>query len=349
MRTLFKNCRLLDFDHDTFDNVDILVSDEKIERITPNIKSNVENVVDIKNNLVMPAFSNCFYRSSRAICNSYLEKNKDFSNDERKILREFISRKNILAGVTFGYDFEDEIPFQFLEKVGEKSEKELEDIGFNLKNEIFIKIGQNLKEMGEINSQSKMMPSEYLESFGFFDKKSVIIGGNCFEKDELEIFSNYNTSFVLLPNDDARFGRRFPNLNTLQKYGFPLGLGSGDYAEIDFFAFMRQILSYNSFVMENSGLIHEKEVLKMATIEGAKILGLDGSVKENNYANFIVLNFDNSLYQDIYKAIVFGMNKKDVKLTVKNGKILQQNGVFVMENGDDYDKIILQTNEILRR
>ena len=349
MKTLFKNCRLLNFDNDRLDDVDILVIDERIEKISPYIEDKEATIVDVENNLVIPTFSNCFFRSSHAVCNSYLGEMKDFAPEEKKVLKDFITRKNILAGAVHFYDFDSEIPFVFLDKVEEKSEKELEDIGFNLKNQIFIKIGQNLKEMGEINSQSKMMPSEYLESFGFLDKKSVVVGGNCFEKDELEIFSNYNTSFVLLPNDDARAGRRFPNLNTLLKYGFPIGLGSGDYAEIDFFAFMRQILSYNSFVMENSELISEKEVLKMATIEGGEILGLDGSVKKGNFANFIVLNFDNTLYHDIYKAVVFGMNKKDVKITVKNGKILQQNGVFVMENSDVYDKIILQTNEILRR
>ena len=102
--------------------------------------------------------------------------------------------------------------------------------------------------MGEINAKSRKMPSEFLEDFGFLDKKAVIVGGNLFEKDELEIFSSYDTSFILLPNDDARSGRRFANINSLEKFEIPFGIGSGDYAEIDFFSFMRQLLSFNSFV-----------------------------------------------------------------------------------------------------
>ena len=184
--------------------------------------------------------------------------------------------------------------------------------------------------MGEINAIYKKMPSEVLEEFGILDRNAVIVGGNCFEKDELELLSAYNTSFVLLPNDDARSGRRFININILKRLNIPFGLGSGEYAEVDFFAFMRELLSFNSFVMENSSLMSEQEALLHATLIGAKILGFDGEIKEKNYANFIVLSGKTN-YEDIFKGIVYGMSKQNVFMTVKNGKILQQNGVFAME------------------
>ena len=344
MKIIFKNAQLLDFKKDSLRNVDILVYDDLIEKIGTKIDEKVDDVVDLGGNIVLPPFSNCFYRSVNALKNSYFEEDKTFDANEKEFARKYMWQKNILSGAVYFYDFSFETPFSFVENVEKKEEKELEKIAFSLKDKLFLKVGQTLEEMGEINSRSKKMPSEFLEDFGFLDKDAVIVGGNLFEKDELEIFSSYNSTFVLLPNDDARSGRRFANLNSLRKFGIPFGIGSGDFAEIDFFGFMRQILSYNSFVMENTSLLSPKEILEIATLGGAKILGYDGEIREGNFANFILLSYKNILSNDIYKGIVFELSKQDVLKTVKNGKILQENGVFVMENEPIYDKIFLRSN-----
>ena len=342
MKTLFKNGFLIDFEKPL--NVDILVKDGVIEKIGDLSKEKADKIVDLKGDIVSPAFANCFYRSVEAVKNSYFSEDKEFNAKEKEIIKKYMKVKNILSGSLYFQDFSFETPYSFVEKINEKEEKELENISLSLKDSVFIKIGQSLEEMGEINSNSKKMPSEFLEDFGFLDKKSVIIGGNLFEKDELEIFSSYNSSFVLLPNDDARSGRRYANINSLNKFHIPFGIGSGDFAEIDFFSFMRQILSFNSFVMENTSLLSPKEAYKIATLIGAKIIGYDAKVSEGNFANFIVLNSKNILNRDIFKGIVFELSKQDVIMTVKEGKILQENGVFVMENGEVYDKIYLERN-----
>lgn len=311
---IFKNCNLLDLKLGKTNLVDIQVEGEKIEKIGK-IKG---DGVDLEGKIVMPGFANCYHNYERASINSY----------GKMIDEKDLKSKNICSGVCF--DYYDTKNITFLEDIDKLSEKMFENVCFNLKDKVFIKFGQNLNEMGNINAIYKQLPSEVLEDFGILDKNAVIVGGNCFEKDELELFGAYNTSFVLLPNDDARSGRRFLNINILKRSNIPFGLGSGEYAEVDFFAFMRELLSFNSFVMENSSLMSEQEALLHATLIGAKILGFDGEIKEKNYANFIVLSGKTN-YDDIFKSIVYGMSKHNVYMTVKNGKILQQNGVFAME------------------
>ncbi len=277
-----------------------------------------EECVNLEGRIVMPGFANCYLSFERASVNSF----------GKEIATEKLQAKNACAGVCF--DYCDLKNVSFLENLSALSPKELDEISFHLKEDVFIKIGQNLNEMGEINAIYRKLPSEVLEDYGILDRRATIVGGNCFEKDELELLSAYNTRFVLLPNDDARSGRRFLNINILKRLNIPFGLGSGEYAEVDFFAFMRELLSFNSFVMENTSLMSAQEALLHATLAGAEILGFNGEIKEGNGANFIVLN-GNSLYENIFDEIVFGMSKQNVFMTVKNGKILQQNGVFVME------------------
>ena len=312
---IFKNCNLLDLKLGKTNLVDIQVEGDKIEKIGK-IKG---DGVDLEGKIVMPGFANCYHNYERASINSY----------GKMIDEKDLKSKNICSGVCF--DYYDTKNITFLEDIDKLSEKMFENVCFNLKDKVFIKFGQNLNEMGNINAIYKQLPSEVLEDFGILDKNAVIVGGNCFEKDELELLGAYNTSFVLLPNDDARSGRRFLNINILNRLNISYGLGSGEYAEVDFFAFMRELLSFNSFVMENSSLMSEQEALLHATLIGAKILGFDGEIKKGNYANFVVLSGKTN-YDDIFKSIVYGMSKQNVYMTVKNGKILQQNGVFAMEN-----------------
>lgn len=312
---IFKNCNLLDLKLGKTNLVDIQVEGEKIEKIGK-IKG---DGIDLEGKIVMPGFANCYHNYERASINSY----------GKMIDEKDLKSKNICSGVCF--DYYDTKNITFLEDIDKLSEKNFENVCFNLKDKVFIKFGQNLNEMGNINAIYKQLPSEVLEDFGILDKNAVIVGGNCFEKDELELLGAYNTSFVLLPNDDARSGRRFLNINILNRLNISYGLGSGEYAEVDFFAFMRELLSFNSFVMENSSLMSEQEALLHATLIGAKILGFDGEIKKGNYANFVALSGKTN-YDDIFKSIVYGMSKHNVYMTVKNGKILQQNGVFAMEN-----------------
>mgnify|MGYP002800862244 FL=1 len=312
---IFKNCNLLNLKLGKTNLVDIQVEGDKIEKIGK-IKG---DGIDLEGKIVMPGFANCYHNYERASINSY----------GKMIDEKDLHAKNICSGVCF--DYYDTKNITFLEDIDKLSEKMFENVCFNLKDKVFIKFGQNLNEMGNINAIYKQLPSEVLEDFGILDKNAVIVGGNCFEKDELELLGVYNTSFVLLPNDDARSGRRFLNINILNRLNISYGLGSGEYAEVDFFAFMRELLSFNSFVMENSSLMSEQQALLHATLIGAKILGFDGEIKKGNYANFVVLSGKTN-YDDIFKSIVYGMSKQNVYMTVKNGKILQQNGVFAMEN-----------------
>ena len=176
MKTLFKNGNLISFDNEKARNVDILVNNGIIEKIGNLSAEKVDKIVDLKDNIITPAFANCFYRSLNAVKNSYFDENRTFSSQEREIIKKYMEEKNILSGALYFYDFSFQTPFSLIDKLSEKEENELEEFSLNLKNKTFIKVGQTLEEMGEINAKSREMPSEFLEDFGFLDKKAVIVG-----------------------------------------------------------------------------------------------------------------------------------------------------------------------------
>jgi len=339
---LFKNANLVDLENGKVQLVDILVDNAgKIDQIEREIKTDAD-VCDLQCNYVIPAFVNSFCDSAMALKNSY---GIDASDDNKKVLaQQLLCVKNLTAGAIF---FNDRVA---LRNVDEKAETELDEICENAakeKDKIFAKVGLNLEELGTIDKHYGKTLTEVLEEFGFLDREFVLVGGNCLEKDELRLLKNYDAKIVVTPNEDGRLGRRPTNLNTLRNLDFDIAIGSGDFAEIDFFAFMRQMILTQRGLFEDKNIMDEKMAFKIAC--NGDVFGIKNAVETKNFANFAVVLKENSLQNDVLKELVWSKSKKDVLMTVCNGEILQKNGKIFMQNLPQYDTIITAIQQEIRR
>lgn len=352
MQVIFKNAQLFDIETGWLDYADILTDDDKIAKVgkVGSLSANCE-VVDLHGDIVMPNFVNAFCSSKRAFEMDYGE----FDQSDVKLCKDIenlMTIKNLLAGAICNDVSANEKEY-LLENVDHLEENELSFISEKVakdKLRLFVKAGQDLDELGMVDKLYKKPMVQVLEDFGFLDRKPIFVGGNCLEKDDLELLSNYDCDFCLTVGEDGKNGRRPTNLLSLKSFDFNVGLGSGYSFEIDFFAFMRQILMSQRGLFEGKNCISEKEVLSMACNAGAKMLfGEENPIKEGKKANFMVIKNAKSLYDDIFKTLVWEKSKRDVVMTVLNGKILQKNGQILMKNCGNYDTIIMDIQEKLRR
>lgn len=95
-------------------------------------------------------------------------------------------------------------------------------------------------------------------------------------------------------------------------------------------------------VLKNS--INAYDVLKMATIEGARCLGMDnsiGSLEVGKKADFLVFNpnlsFKTSPTHDGLASFVYSGDYRAIEKVIVNGNVVLQDGILV--NGDE-DQII---------
>lgn len=350
MQKLFTNGNIVDLKTGKVCKCDILVENGKIVNIGK-VSDFEGEVIDLNENYVLPNFVNVFCHSLRAFEMCYGEISS--SNDISDKIAKLMFAKNILSGAFFNDLANNDYRFALLEDVENLDEKQLSTFSDSVAKsgaKLFMKVGQNLEELGFVDKTYKKTLSQLLEDFGFLDRKSVVVGGNCFEKDELQIFSQYDCDFCLTVGEDGKFGKRPTNVLSLKSLDFCVGLGSGYSFEIDFFAFMRQILLTQRGLFEDENCVTEQEVLQMATLNGSKILtGEENLLKCGNFANFIVVEKGESLYDDIFKTLVWEKSKRDVVLTVFKGDILQKNGKILMKNWGDYATIIKDIKKILRR
>ena len=95
------------------------------------------------------------------------------------------------------------------------------------------------------------------------------------------------------------------------------------------------------------------DVLKMATINGAKALGMEeeiGSIKVNKKADIIILNFspmESYPTVDLITQVVHNTEAINVDTTIVNGEILMRNHKLTLPI--DEDKLKDKINQIIDR
>lgn len=305
----FTNALLVDILKSSTQNVDILVENGKIAEIAPHGKLKFEgDFINLYKSYVLPAFFDA------------CQLKKEFASSGTEALMEkAFSMEMLLSGVTSCLT-----PLQedclILENISQMTEQDLADLCQKCaksKKVIFLKVGQTLEELGSIDKAFGKPLAQVLEDFGFLDRKFVLVGGNCFEKDDLELFSQYGNKFVICPAEDARQARRPINLKTLTNLGFDVRLGTGTAFQADFFALMRQVLCTQWQFFEENSSISETDLLMMATDNFS-------TLQVGTPANFVVVKNVPSLFSNVNEMLVWEKSKEDVLLTVWDGKIMQE-------------------------
>lgn len=124
------------------------------------------------------------------------------------------------------------------------------------------------------------------------------------------------------------------------------GQGSGN--NLDMFESMRTACLIQGGIHENEDRIDSKEAIKMATINGAKLLGLDdkiGSIEEGKDADLILVDISAKLdhitclpNNDILSNLVYNTSGRDVTTTIVNGEVLMKNRKMKFINEEEIIK-----------
>jgi len=210
-----------------------------------------------------------------------------------------------------------------------------------------IHASENLAEVGGCAKEhNDMSPIEYLESLGYFDQPALIAHGVCVDKDDIAILQQYDVSVATNPASNLKIGSGIAPINSFLTRGVNVCIGTDGCASnnaLDFFRDMYLTATLQKGVLNDPKVVPAKEVLKMATINGAKALQLDdvGLVKENYQADLIRIStktFAMNPVNNLVSNIVYSASKSDVVMTMVAGKIVYENGKWT--NVDEPTKVI---------
>lgn len=151
---------------------------------------------------------------------------------------------------------------------------------------------------------------------------------------DIKTFKDLNINVSHCPISNLKLGCGIANIPKMLENGINVSLGTdgqGSGCNLDMFETLKFTGLLQKGINENPMLLPAYDILKMATINGAKALNkenLIGSIKENKLADLIILDLSDILLQpinDIFADIVYNAKGSNVITTIINGKIVMEN------------------------
>lgn len=213
---------------------------------------------------------------------------------------------------------------------------------------------ENKSEVEDIQKMHQATPAEMLENYFSETKNSL---AHCVKVGQKEIAAIQKTdsSVIHCPISNLKLGCGIAPISQMLKQGINIALGTdgqGSGCNLDMFETMKYACLLQQGYQENPQIINAYEVLKMATINGAKAMGLEeriGSIEVGKTADMIMIDLKSETNQpvnDIISNIVYNGKGQNVCTTIIQGKIRMENRKLV---GIDEKQIFEECQKIAQR
>ena len=172
---------------------------------------------------------------------------------------------------------------------------------------------------------------------------------------EIDELSKLKVNVSHCPISNLRLGCGIAKVKEMLDKGINVSLGTdgqGSGSNLDMFETMKFTGLLQKGVNENPKNLESYEILKMATINGAKALRLDdkiGSIEEGKQADLIILDLNTETCipnGNIFSSIVYNAKGHNVCHTIINGKLVMENRKI---EGIDKEKVYKKCIQIIDR
>jgi len=194
-----------------------------------------------------------------------------------------------------------------------------------------------------INDHDKT-PTEYLEDIGALNGKTIAAHCVYISEHDREIILQKNVGVVNNPQSNLKLVSGISPVPLMKELNINIGLGTDSAVSnnsLDMFQEMKVASLIHKLNNGNPTVLPAEEIIRMATIEGAKVLGIDnqvGSLEVGKQADIIIINLNQPhlvpLYNP-YSQIVYAIQGNDVDTVFIDGTIVYQNKTFMV--GDTLD------------
>lgn len=174
---------------------------------------------------------------------------------------------------------------------------------------------------------------QFLQQFGIPARNSIFAHSVHVSNDEIQILKVTGTSVSHNPVSNMMLGDGVAPVVEMLRQGVNVALGTDGAASNhsqDLFDTMKAASLLQKVHHQDAGVIKPYDVLRMATLGGARALGLDslcGSIEAGKRADLILVDIDNAHVQpvnDIFSQIVHCAKASDVRTVIVDGKILMR-------------------------
>lgn len=224
---------------------------------------------------------------------------------------------------------------RFVVSCSEKLLLEVAELSKFYKVKVHTHASENRGEIAFVEQDRGMRNIDYLKKVGLLSKDLILVHCIWLNDLEMEEIKNSGTKIVHCPSSNMKLASGVCRVPELSKLGIDIGIaadGAPCNNRLDMFSEMK-LASLMQKVRLGPTVMNCKEVLYMATMGGAKVMGLQdeiGSLEEGKKADIILMNLNSipntpSFNVDVMSSIVYSASSNDVDTTIVNGKVLMEN------------------------
>jgi 5-methylthioadenosine/S-adenosylhomocysteine deaminase len=194
-------------------------------------------------------------------------------------------------------------------------------------------LSETRDEVSIIRERFGKSPVAYLEAIGVLDAKTVAVHCNWLEEEELDLLAERGVKVSHNPESNLKLAAGMANVPRMLRKGITVGLGTDGCAsnnDLDLFGEIGTAAKIHKFTEMDPTVMDAVTVLRMATIEGARVLGLEreiGSIVPGKWADLILIDLDKPHLTPLFNLcshLVYAARGADVTTAVVGGRIVMK-------------------------
>jgi len=205
--------------------------------------------------------------------------------------------------------------------VGEKTLVKVRDLAQEHGLRINMHIQETIEEIEQSIAFTKKRPLKRLQDIDFISPQLLAVHMTQLEEEDMEILHRHQPQIVHCPESNMKLAAGICPVNRLLNSGLNVALGTDGVAsnnDLDMLGEMRSAAFSAKINAENPQALPAEQALQMATLNGAKALGIEGltgSLTVGKSADFIAINLDEIETQPLYhpcSQIVYSAARQQV-------------------------------------
>jgi 5-methylthioadenosine/S-adenosylhomocysteine deaminase len=201
---------------------------------------------------------------------------------------------------------------------------------------LVIHVAETRREDTETRSARGKSPAAVLETLGILEGWTIAAHSVWMDPDDLGVFALRGTGVAHCPSSNMKLSSGIAPVLKMFRLGIPVGLGTdgpaGSNNDFNMFEEMDLASKLAKVANEDPEALPARKAVEMATIEGAKAIGLAdriGSLETGKRADLIVVRLDRphaTPMFDVYSQLVYALKASDVRDVMIEGRAVVRDG-----------------------
>lgn len=200
---------------------------------------------------------------------------------------------------------------------------------------IHIHLSETEFENEECMKRYGQSPTEVFNECNIFENRTIAAHGVHLSDSDLDILSEKNVSILHNPSSNLKLSSGICDVTRLMDKGINVALGTDSASSNNKQSMLKEIeIAALISKLKAADNLKAYEVLKMATINSARALGIEnkvGTIEEGKCADLIMIDIDNINHipnNDLIASICYSTYENDISYVFIDGELIYENGEY---------------------